>query len=158
MSAILNKAAVIGDGDERLSVGGRVENGEISEVKLQANKDSEARGELVGVFTDGSMNEEGRVGGGWYVEGLGEGKERLGKLADREVVGMRGELQPAPEARKISLLSDSQAAIAAVRKGGQIGRARVEGGGGGSAEEAEKSGTRLLQICMGEDTRRNSRQ
>jgi len=43
MCAILNKAAVIGDGDERLSVEGRVENGEISEVKLQANmKDSKA--------------------------------------------------------------------------------------------------------------------
>jgi len=34
MSAIPNKAAVIGDGDEGLSVGGRVEKGEIPEVKL----------------------------------------------------------------------------------------------------------------------------
>jgi len=50
-------------------------------VKLQANKDSEAREELVGVFTDGSMNEEEKVGGGWHVEGRGKGKERFGKLA-----------------------------------------------------------------------------
>jgi len=40
MSAILNKAAVIRDGDERLSVGGRVEKGEIPEVKLQARLES----------------------------------------------------------------------------------------------------------------------
>jgi len=42
MPTILNKAAVIGDGDVGLSVGGRVEKGEILEVKLQANKDSKA--------------------------------------------------------------------------------------------------------------------
>jgi len=109
MSATLNKAVVIGNGDEGLSVGGRVEKGEIPEVKLQANKDSkadrwelaicEAREEPVGVFTDGSMNEEGKVGGKWHEEGLGGGKEGLGKLAtvwDEEVVGMRGGLQSAP--------------------------------------------------------------
>jgi len=72
MSRILNKAAEVGDGDEGLSIGGRVERGDIPEVKLQANKDSkadkwelaisEAREESIGVFTDGSMNEEGRVG------------------------------------------------------------------------------------------------
>ena len=65
--------SVIGDEDEGLSVRGRVERGEIPEVKLQGNKDSKAdrwelaicevREEPVGVFTDGSMNEEGRVGG-----------------------------------------------------------------------------------------------
>jgi len=35
------------------------------------------------------MNEERKARGGWYVEGLGEGKEGLGELApvwDREVV------------------------------------------------------------------------
>jgi len=35
MSRILNKAAEIGGGGEGLSVGGRVEKGEIPEVKLQ---------------------------------------------------------------------------------------------------------------------------
>jgi len=74
MSRILNKAAEVGDGDEGLSIGGRVKRGEIPEVKLQANKDSkadvwelainEAREESIGVFTDGSMSEVGRVGGG----------------------------------------------------------------------------------------------
>jgi len=32
--------------------------------------DPEAREDSVGVFTNGSMIEEGRVGGGWHVEGL----------------------------------------------------------------------------------------
>jgi len=72
---------VIRGRDEWLSVGGRVEKGEILEVKLQANKDSkadkwelavcEAREDSVGVSMDGSMSEEGRVGGGWHVAGLG---------------------------------------------------------------------------------------
>jgi len=86
MSRILNKVAEIGEGDEGLSIGGRVEKGEILEVKLQANKDSkadkselainEAREESI------SMNEEERVGGGWYVEGCrGRCKERTGRLA-----------------------------------------------------------------------------
>jgi len=44
MSAILNKA-VIGDGDEGLSVGGRVEK-EIPEVKLRANDSKADRWEL----------------------------------------------------------------------------------------------------------------
>ena len=74
MSRILNKAAEVGEGDEGLSIGGRVEKGEIPEVKLQADKDSkadkwelainEAREEPIEVFTDGSMSKEGRVGGG----------------------------------------------------------------------------------------------
>jgi len=86
MSATLNKAAVMGDGDEGLSMGERVKKWEIPEVQLQANKGSkadrwelaicEAREESVGVFTDGSMNEER---GGWHVEGLGGEKEGLGK-------------------------------------------------------------------------------
>jgi len=110
MSRILNKAADIGEGDEGLSVGGRVERGEILEVKLQANKDSkadkwelaihEAREESIGVFTDGSVSEGGRVGEGWYVEGLEGGEEGLGRVAtvwDGEVVGMRRGLQSALE-------------------------------------------------------------
>jgi len=71
-------------GDEALSVGGRVEKGEIAEVKPQAHKESkaadweiaihEARGDAIGVFTDGSLNEKRNVGGGWYVEGVRGGK------------------------------------------------------------------------------------
>jgi len=127
MSRILNKAAEVGDGDEGLSIRGRVERGEIPEVKLQANKDSkadkwelainEAREESIGVFTDGSMSEDGRVGEGWYVERLAGSKEGIGRLAtvwDGKIVGMRGGFQMAPEDHKVLLLSDSQAAIAVV--------------------------------------------
>ena len=111
------------------------------------------------------MNEEGKVGAGWHVVGLGGGEEGLGKLAtvwDGEVVGMRGGGQSAPEDRKVLFISDSQAAIAAVRKAGQTCKARTgefkEVVEEVRAEEAEKSGTRRRQICMGEGTRRNSRQ
>jgi len=41
------------------------------------------------------------------------------------VVGIKGGLHSAPEDRKVLILSDSQAAIAAVRKAGQTGRART---------------------------------
>jgi len=88
---------------------------------------NEARKESIGVFTDGSMN-EGRVGGGWHVEGVGGWKEGMRKLAtvwDGETVGMRGGIQMAPEDRKILVLSDSQVAITAVRKVGKNGRART---------------------------------
>jgi len=127
ISCILNKAAEVGDGDEGLSIGGRIEKGEIPEVKLQANKDlkadkwelviSEAREESIGVFTNSSMSEEGRVGSGWHVEGLAGSKEGMGKLAmvwDGEIAGMQEGIQMAPEDHKILLLSDSQAAIAAI--------------------------------------------
>jgi len=72
ISRILNKAAEVRDGDEGLSIGGRVEQEEIPKVKLQANKDSKAnkwelainevREESIGVFTDSTISEEGRVG------------------------------------------------------------------------------------------------
>jgi len=88
----------------------------------------ETREDAVGIFTDGSMDEEGQVGGGWQVEGVGEGMEGAGVAAavwDGEVVGVRGMLKLAPADRKFLVLSDSQAAIAAVRKAGRTGRARA---------------------------------
>jgi len=56
------------------------------------------------------MSEEGRVGGGWYVEGLAGSKEGMGKLAtvwDGEIVGMQEGIQMVLEDYKILLLSDS---------------------------------------------------
>jgi len=79
------------------------------------------------VDTDDSMDENGNVGAGWYVEGI-RCKVGLGKAAtvwDGEVVGVNGGLHPAPEDHKILILSDSQAAISAVRNAGCIGRART---------------------------------
>jgi len=57
---------------------------------------------------------------------LAGSKEGMGKLVtvwDGEIVGMRGGIQMVLKDRKILLLSDSQAAIAAVRKAGRTGRA-----------------------------------
>ena len=85
--------------------------------------------EAAGVYTDGSMNEEGMVGGGWYVEeGKKLGGATLGKLAtvwDGEVCGVRGALEDAPSETNILILSASQAAIAAVKKAGRTGKART---------------------------------
>jgi len=138
MSRILNQAVEVSDGDERLNIGGRVKKGDISEVKLQANKDwkadkwelaiNEAREESIGVFTDGSMSEEARVEREWHVEGLAGLKEEMRRVAmvwDGEIVGMRGGIQMVPEDHKILLLSHSQAAIAAIHKAGRTGRART---------------------------------
>jgi len=85
--------------------------------------------EATGIYTDGSMNEDGVVGAGWYVEGgRGVGEVTLGKLAtvwDGEVCGVRGALEDAPSESNVLILSDSQAAIAAVKKAGRTGRART---------------------------------
>jgi len=64
---------------------------------------------------------------------------KLATVWEGEVMGMRGGLQSAPEDRKVLILCDSQAAIAAVRKAGRTGWG-VEGSGRGGAEEAGKSG------------------
>jgi len=84
---------------------------------------------VTGVYTDGSMNEDGMVGAGWYVEGERKsGGATLGKIAtvwDGEVCGIRGALEDAPSETNVLNLSDSQAAIAAVKKAGRTGKART---------------------------------
>jgi len=95
LTAIQSKAGVLkGEGHEKMSYGARVEKVFIPEVKLQAQADSKAEVwteainqarkycDAMGVYTDGSMNEDGMVGGGWYVEGGKRlGGVTLGKLA-----------------------------------------------------------------------------
>jgi len=75
------------------------------------------------------MNEDGIVGGGWYLEGGMRLKEAtLGKLAtvwDGEVYGIRGVLEDTLSETNVLILSDSQGAIAAVKKAGCIGKART---------------------------------
>ena len=134
-----------------------MEKTEVPEVKLQAQADSKAEVwteainqareycEAAGVYTDGSMNEDGTVGGGWYVEGGRKlGGVTLGKLAtvwDGEVCGVRGALEDAPSETNVLILSDSQAAIAAVKKAGHSGKAR----------------TRDLKVVMSEIKERQTR-
>jgi len=84
------------------------------------------------------MNEKGNVGAGWCIEGarVREGYMReLGPAATvwggevsgvhGEVSGVHGELMEVPADRKVLILSDSQAAIAAARKAGRARRART---------------------------------
>ena len=114
---------------------------EVPEVKLQAQADSKAEVwqeainearescEAIGIYTDGSMSEEGVVGAGWYVEGgKKSGGVTLKKIAtvwDGEVCGVRGALEDAPSETNILILSDSHAVIAAVKKAGRTGKARI---------------------------------
>jgi len=142
LTVIRSKAGVLKEeGHERMSFGSKVEKIKVPEVKLQAQADSKAEVlteainqareycEAMGIYTDGSMNENGVVGAGWYVErGKGGGEVTLGKLAivwDGEVCGMRGALEDAPSETNILILSDSQAAIAAVKKAGRTRKART---------------------------------
>ena len=142
LTAIQSKAGVLKEeGHKRLSYGGRVEKVEVPKVKLQAQADSKAEVwteainqsreycEATGVYTDGSMNEVGMVGGAWYVEGGKKfGALTLGKMAtvwDGEVCGVRGALEDAPSETNVLILLDSQAAIAAVKKAGRTGKART---------------------------------
>jgi len=95
LTVIQSKAGVLKEeGQEKICYGGRVEKVQVLEVKLQAQAESKAEVwteainqpreycDATGIYTDGSMNEDWMVGGGWYVEG---GKSlvgaTLGKLA-----------------------------------------------------------------------------
>ena len=142
MTAIQSKAGVLKEeGYQKMSYGGRVEKVEVPEVKLQAQADSKAEVwteainqarelyQATGVYTDGSMNEDGMVEGGWYVEGGKRlGGVTLGKWAtvwDGEVCEVRGALEDARRQSNVLILSDSQVAIAAVKKAGRTGRVRT---------------------------------
>ena len=140
LTAIQSKSGVLKKkGHEKISYGGKTEKIEVPDVKLQAQADSKAEVwmeainqareycEATGVYTDGSMNEDRIVGGGWYVEG---GKrlggvilDKLATVWDGEVCGVRGALEDAPSETNILILSDSQAAIAAVKKACRTGKA-----------------------------------
>jgi len=129
------------EGHEKMSNGERVEKVEVPDIKLQAQADSKAEVwteainqgrehcDAIGVYTDGRTNEDGTLRGGWYVEGGKRlGGVTLGKLAtvgDGEVCRVRGALEDAPSESNVLILSDSQVAIAAVKKAGPTGKART---------------------------------
>jgi len=142
LTAIQSKAGLLKEeGHEKMSYGGRVEKVEVPEVKLQAQADSKAEVwteainqareycNAIGVYTDGSMNVDGMVGGGWYAEGEKRlGGVTVGKVAmvwDGEVCGVKGALKDAPSESNVLILSDSQVAIAVVKKAGRTGKART---------------------------------
>ena len=85
------------------------------------------------IFSDGSLLESGNVGGGAFVVGTDGGESEveveIGDVAtvwDGEVAGMAGGLAKvkAKGERKVLILADSKAAIAAGKKAGRTGKAR----------------------------------
>ena len=88
-------------------------------------------GSLLGNDNDNDNGNGGNVGGGTFVVGAG-GEESdvkcgIGNVAtvwDGKIAGMAGGLAKMRYERKILILADSQAAIAAVRKAGRTGKAR----------------------------------
>ena len=78
-------------------------------------------------FTDGSRDDEGRVAGGWCSSHGGEGCELVESVStvwDGEVAGMRLTLESLKLA-PLLVLSDSRAAIAAVKNAAECGHART---------------------------------
>ena len=96
-----------------------------SEVWERAIKGA-GEGRLV-VYTDGSRDGGGQVGGGWYAPENGAGSLAVGSIAtiwDGEVAGIRQALRMAPEVDML-VLSDSTAALQAIVRAAHNGRGRT---------------------------------
>ena len=120
----------------RISWGQKIEKFNLQEVDLELTaQESPNRWEhaisavdAISIYTDGSRAEDGTVGGGNY---LSQGKlgVRVGKMAtvwDGEVAGLeRGIIAATNRDWKILLLSDSKAAIQAIRNAGVTGKGRT---------------------------------
>ena len=94
------------------------------------NRESRKRRHLL---SDGNLLEGGNVGGGAFIVGSGGAESEVecgiwnvATVWDGEVAGMAGSLIRARQGgeRKVLILADSKAAIAAVRKAHQTGKAR----------------------------------
>ena len=95
------------------------------EVWERAIKEA-SEGRLV-VYTDGSRDLDGRVGGGWHAAENGAGSVAVGSIAtvwDGEVAGIRQALRMAPEVDML-VLSDSTAALQAIVRAAHSGRGRT---------------------------------
>ena len=96
-----------------------------SEVWERAIKEAGA-GKLV-VYTDGSRDSGGQVGGGWHAPQNGAGSVAVGSIAtvwDGEVAGIRQALRMAPEVDML-VLSDSTAALQAIVRAARSRRGRT---------------------------------
>ena len=79
------------------------------------------------VYTDGSRDGGGRLGGGWHAPGNGADSIAVGSIAtvwDGEVAGIRQALRMTPEV-DILVLSDSTAALRAIKRAACNGRGRT---------------------------------
>ena len=140
LTAIMGKAGKIREeGNERISWGGDCAKNCVPEIDLNCSPtDSKSKwkrniekvkeGNWV-LYSNGSKNEEGKVGSGWVSHGGRiQGKEGLGKLVtvwDGEVKAVAEALSAWDKSGKVIVLSDSQATIAAIKKAGKTGKART---------------------------------
>jgi ribonuclease HI len=138
LTRIMKTATDLGNGNTKLRFGGACKVSKIQEVDLKLSSEdpkekwqrriSEVGEGAVVVFTDGSKIEGGGVGASWWDQerrkGYGIGLGKIATVWDGEVAGLRGALTHAP-AKKILILSDSQAAIAATKQAGRTGKART---------------------------------
>ena len=134
-------ATAVQDSEATISWGGDVETCDVEEVRIGCSascvadiweeKIEEAAGERDAImFTNGSKAKDGRVVGGWakdtFQAGPWDGGRYLGIGAivwDGEVAGMAEALEQGPWGRGMLILTDSMAAIQAVKKAGKTGKA-----------------------------------
>ena len=120
----------------QLSFGGVCWRGSVDVVDLGPCKSStsavweraikEAGERRLVVYTDGSRDSDGRVGGRWHASGDGAGSVAVGSIAtvwDGEVAGIRQALRVAPDV-DLLVLSDSTAALRAINRAAEGWRGR----------------------------------
>ena len=124
-------------GKGQLSYGGECWRGRVDVVDLGPCKSSTSEvweraikeageGRLV-VYTDGSRDGGGQVGGGWHAPENGAGSVTVGSITtvcDGEVAGIRQALRVAPEFDML-VVSDSTAALQAIVRAARSGRGRT---------------------------------
>ena len=124
-------------GKGRLSFGGDCWRGHVDVLDLGPCKSStsdvwewaikEAGERRLVVYTDSSKDGDGRVGGWWHAPANGAGSVAVGSIAtvwDGEVAGIRQALRMAPKV-DVLLLSDSTAALRAIRRAARSRRGRT---------------------------------
>ena len=124
-------------GKGQLSIGGDCWRGHVDVVDLGPCKTStsevweraikEAGERRLVVYTDGSRDSDGRVGGGSHASGNGAGSVAVASIAtvwDAEVAGIPQALRMIPEV-DILVLSDSTAALQAIKRAARGGRGRT---------------------------------
>lgn len=88
---------------------------------------NKAEGRSLVVYTDGSMDEAGQVGGGWFAGNAGGGSVGVGTVAtvwDGKVAGIQQALLMASDV-DLLVLTDSKAAVASIVQAGQLGKGRT---------------------------------
>ena len=133
--AVNGDAVMAGAGE--LSLGGACWRGEVAMVDLGVGAGGEAQdwekvissvaAGCVVAFSDGSRDESGRVAGKWCYSRGGEGCGLVGSVAtvwECEIAGMQLVLEAQPVA-PLLVLSDSRAALAAVKNAAGVGKART---------------------------------